>query len=137
MRDVIRKILKEEELDWIKNANPEEEIIEFVEKRVKKLYPYQNYSGRKLGELFYWMRSAMHLLITDTQEMSQYAENANDDTWDFSERLNSLYMIKDYSNMNRIINDCIKTLEFFRPLLEQKNYNLDDILNTLIKHYTT
>jgi hypothetical protein len=142
VRHVIKKILKEEEgLDWIKETNPTDEIVSFTEQKLgespsgRRTLSNLSEKNRRLYQLFDTWHSAMTFLITDTDELSQFAENVNDDNWSADERLDALNMMEDYLNMGSMIEDTRRALTFFKPLLEQKNYTLTDILTTLTEHY--
>jgi hypothetical protein len=134
VRNVIKKILKEGELDWIKETSPEQEIITFIEKNMRlggKNVPNKAYY-RFLDEI----ESALSFLQGDAYELAQFSDNVNDESWEVGERMDSLNMMEEYIyGMGPMIRSARKGLEFFKPLIEKSGYHLDDILKIAKEHY--
>ena len=137
MRDVIKKILKEEEgLDWIKQSKGEDSILDFVTDRIRvpQFRYMQNWDNRKMYDKFDEIYSALHFLESDLEEGLKAARTLLDST-NYKDLSSSLQTIEDYSMIGSMIESVRFGLIFFRPFIEETEYPLSDILTYLTNYY--
>lgn len=139
MRNVIKKILKEEEsLDWIKQSKGEDSILDFVNDRMRvpKFNYMLNWDYKKLYNQFDEIRSAMTFLEGDL-EMAHHAARELNKSTKYDDLVGSLGTIEDYAMVGNMVESIRFGLYFFQPFLEETEYPLYDILEYLTKHYNS
>ena len=136
MRHVIKKILKEEGLEWIQQSKGEDSILDFVNDRMRtpNFRHMLNWDNRKLYNQFDEVHSALNFLESDLDTAAKAAKRLNEST-NYDEMVDNLGEVEDYATIGSMIESVRFGLYFFRPFIQETGYPMDKILEYLTNYY--
>lgn len=136
MRDVIKKILKEE-TDWIGDIDPNNMWLSFIYERIKEPnYQYMaKWNDGRMYDFFEEVRSGLSFCESDLHQALDHAKKGLDDSLTPQERINELDGAIDYAFIGSMAESAQEGLRFFEPYLLETKEPFMDLLEKATKYF--
>lgn len=135
MRDVIKKILKEEDLDWLMGGYDKELAFEqFMNSQHITGTHFKKMSDTALFNMVDMFENSALLLESDAQELALLGEGMNDTGSSFDERRMAFDDFESYASFGQILDDVRTGFYFFGNFVKNYNVSLDEAI-VIAKEY--